>query len=340
MTMNAGNIGQNSAVSKVVSMERLAGSGGGEGSSSAPQDGGAATAQSAAAAAAPQPQGGQQGMGNLEYLKNLTAAMAPQAEGAAGGSAGALTNNNAQGPQGPGTNNGGGVVSNMNFLQMRDNAHDAETVASSVNPRRVSMRDSILSRESLGDMLGADQLTAQNLAMMNVLGAQGGMAGGQFGTTPQAQALNQSMSQLMMNSSLGGLGSLMANSGALGAYGPAGAASTNAHGGAFGMSVGGGDAGNPLAIPIKKSKTKHKQTFAQKLMHILSIKECQGAIRWMPNGCAFCVVDSKELVEKVLPKYFKEAKYTSFVSTPLVCNCSRGVLFIFVACPGFVQSDC
>merc|ERR1719223_2708694 len=55
----------------------------------------------------------------------------------------------------------------------------------------------------------------------------------------------------------------------------------------------------PLLIPPKKTKNKHKQTFAQKLMHILSIKECQSAMRWMPNGCAFCIVDSHELVEKV-----------------------------------------
>lgn len=32
----------------------------------------------------------------------------------------------------------------------------------------------------------------------------------------------------------------------------------------------------------------------------------------MPNGLSFCIVDSKILVEKVLPVYFKEAKYTSF----------------------------
>mmetsp|Transcript_13007 Transcript_13007/g.26461 ORF Transcript_13007/g.26461 Transcript_13007/m.26461 type:complete len:651 (+) Transcript_13007:80-2032(+) len=68
----------------------------------------------------------------------------------------------------------------------------------------------------------------------------------------------------------------------------------------------------PLVIPPKKTKNKLKQTFAQKLMHILSIKECQNAIRWMPDGTSFCIVDSKELVDKVLPAYFKEAKYTSF----------------------------
>ena len=70
---------------------------------------------------------------------------------------------------------------------------------------------------------------------------------------------------------------------------------------------------NPHPAPTKK-KNKTKQTFAQTLMNLLSVKECQSAIRWMPNGESFCIIDIKELVEKVLPKYFKEAKYTSFVS--------------------------
>ena len=79
-----------------------------------------------------------------------------------------------------------------------------------------------------------------------------------------------------------------------------------------------GEKGPLLLIPSKKSKNKHKQTFAMKLMNILSIKECQSSIRWMPNGLSFCIVDPKLLVEKVLPVYFKEAKYTSFVSV-VVC---------------------
>jgi hypothetical protein len=69
----------------------------------------------------------------------------------------------------------------------------------------------------------------------------------------------------------------------------------------------------PLAIPPKLSKRQSKQSFAQKLMHVLSLEETQSAIRWMPNGHAFCVVDSTKLVENVLPAYFKEAKYPSFV---------------------------
>lgn len=69
----------------------------------------------------------------------------------------------------------------------------------------------------------------------------------------------------------------------------------------------------PLLIPPKNpGKSKHKSTFAEKLMLVLSSKECANAIRWMPSGVAFCVVDATELVKSVLPKYFKEAKYASF----------------------------
>ncbi|KAL3794741.1 hypothetical protein HJC23_012751 [Cyclotella cryptica] len=66
-----------------------------------------------------------------------------------------------------------------------------------------------------------------------------------------------------------------------------------------------------LRLPTN-SQTHSKQNFALKLMQILSVPECQSAIQWMPAGDAFCVMNAKELVEKVLPKYFKETKYTSF----------------------------
>lgn len=69
------------------------------------------------------------------------------------------------------------------------------------------------------------------------------------------------------------------------------------------------------SLPEKsQSQSTVKQTFVLKIMNILSVDECQSAIRWTPAGDAFCVLDAKELVEKVLPKYFKETKYTSFVS--------------------------
>ncbi len=72
----------------------------------------------------------------------------------------------------------------------------------------------------------------------------------------------------------------------------------------------------PLVLPKRaKSCIQSKEKFVLKLMQILSAKECQNAIRWMPTGNAFCILDVKELVEVVLPKYgFKETKYSSFVS--------------------------
>jgi hypothetical protein len=63
-----------------------------------------------------------------------------------------------------------------------------------------------------------------------------------------------------------------------------------------------------------------KETFALKLMRILSTEECQGAIRWTPAGDAFCIVNEKELVEEILSKYFKETKFTSFVSLSVCEN--------------------
>jgi len=65
-------------------------------------------------------------------------------------------------------------------------------------------------------------------------------------------------------------------------------------------------------VDANVKRVRKKPTFAMKLYKILSMKECNSAIRWMPNGAAFCVLNSKELVDNVLPQYFKKAKYTSF----------------------------
>ena len=73
-----------------------------------------------------------------------------------------------------------------------------------------------------------------------------------------------------------------------------------------------------LLVPPRPRRQRNKQTFAMKLWNLLeSASDCGGAVRWMPNGSSFCVVDPDELVKRVLPRHFKEAKYTSFVS--LLC---------------------
>ena len=176
------------------------------------------------------------------------------------------------------------------FLDMQNNVgSDTDTCASSIAARRIS-RDSIVSRDSLSDLIGAGATSSNNNNLMvNMISSQ------------QQMGLNRSMGQLMMNmNQMGQLNNVAAASSMM---------NPSADGLAAGM--------NPLAIPSKRAKNKHKLTFAQKLMHILSLKETQNAIRWMPNGCAFCIVDSQELVDTVLPKFFKEAKYSSFVSSTL-----------------------
>lgn len=47
-------------------------------------------------------------------------------------------------------------------------------------------------------------------------------------------------------------------------------------------------------------------------MKVLSNKEFEPIITWMPSGKSFCIVDSKTFVADVLPEQFKSAKYASF----------------------------
>jgi len=264
--------------------------------------------------------------------------------------------NGFQGDPSSGNGNGGGSNGNNNmssknpsggtssFVQIQNNGgSDTDTCASSAYPGRRVSRDSLASRDSLTDMLGggvgADHVASNNMAMMSMLQQQQAqqMGGGNQNSMTwnfnninnnntngqqQHQALNQSMSQLMMNGSMNmnhhsmsqqlKAGGMMNNAMGGGMGGWNNTNNSNQIGNAYGIMDNASSSTPPLLIPPKKTKNKHKQTFAQKLMHILSIKDCQAAMRWMPNGCAFCIVDSKELVERVLPKYFKEAKYTSF----------------------------
>lgn len=52
--------------------------------------------------------------------------------------------------------------------------------------------------------------------------------------------------------------------------------------------------------------------FPLKLMSILDSHEHQDIISWLPHGRGFIIRDKKRLADLVLPKYFKESKYTSF----------------------------
>lgn len=255
--------------------------------------------------------------------------------------------------QGNNINDGNMAFNNFlqmqNNASANNNNNNSDTDTCSTARRRVS-KDSLVSRESLNDLAGAGAggSTGDYLAKISMLAAQQqqqqqmrDQQNFQFSSSNNNNpTLNQSVSQLLnnsftMNNSSSNPMHQLADIATIGG----GAAFNNTNnsnlGGnnnnvnnnmnnpsnllsSFGLNHNGGVVAglhhhNPHPAPTKK-KNKTKQTFAQKLMNLLSVKECHSAIRWMPNGESFCIVDIKELVEKVLPKYFKEAKYTSFVS--------------------------
>jgi len=53
-------------------------------------------------------------------------------------------------------------------------------------------------------------------------------------------------------------------------------------------------------------------TFPQRLMDLLSNEEHVDIITWLPHGKAFIIYKKKKFAAEVLPKYFKQSKFTSF----------------------------
>jgi len=69
-----------------------------------------------------------------------------------------------------------------------------------------------------------------------------------------------------------------------------------------------------FVIPQRFTKSGRKKAvpFPLKLMKVLSNKEFEPIITWMPSGKSFSIVDSKAFVADILPEHFKSAKYASF----------------------------
>eukprot|EP00580_Thalassiosira_gravida_P019954 CAMPEP_0201660574 /NCGR_PEP_ID=MMETSP0494-20130426/3201_1 /ASSEMBLY_ACC=CAM_ASM_000839 /TAXON_ID=420259 /ORGANISM="Thalassiosira gravida, Strain GMp14c1" /LENGTH=429 /DNA_ID=CAMNT_0048138499 /DNA_START=43 /DNA_END=1332 /DNA_ORIENTATION=+ len=57
---------------------------------------------------------------------------------------------------------------------------------------------------------------------------------------------------------------------------------------------------------------RRKPNFAEKLHLILNSNECRHSVAWLPSGRSFCITDQDEFVKKILPKFFREAKFESF----------------------------
>mmetsp|Transcript_1592 Transcript_1592/g.2190 ORF Transcript_1592/g.2190 Transcript_1592/m.2190 type:complete len:384 (+) Transcript_1592:34-1185(+) len=67
-------------------------------------------------------------------------------------------------------------------------------------------------------------------------------------------------------------------------------------------------------IPQRFTKSGRKKAtpFPMKLMKVLSTKEYMDIITWLPDGKSFTIVRPKAFVGDILPKEFKQAKYSSF----------------------------
>lgn len=64
--------------------------------------------------------------------------------------------------------------------------------------------------------------------------------------------------------------------------------------------------------PIKQKKPARKLNFPEKLMAVLSRPDTKEAITWLPHGDSFVIVSPKLFAAKVLPEFFKSAKFESF----------------------------
>lgn len=53
-------------------------------------------------------------------------------------------------------------------------------------------------------------------------------------------------------------------------------------------------------------------TFPQRLMEILSSEEHSDVLSWVPHGKGFIIYKKKKFSAEVLPRYFKQSKFTSF----------------------------
>lgn len=69
-----------------------------------------------------------------------------------------------------------------------------------------------------------------------------------------------------------------------------------------------------FSIPQRFTKSGRKKAvpFPLKLMKVLSDKEFENVITWMPSGKSFSIIEPKAFVAEILPEHFKSAKYASF----------------------------
>jgi hypothetical protein len=56
-----------------------------------------------------------------------------------------------------------------------------------------------------------------------------------------------------------------------------------------------------------------KLNFAQRLMELLEKDDVHPCLHWMEDGKSICIVDPVRFANEVMPKYFSDTKYKSFM---------------------------
>ena len=75
------------------------------------------------------------------------------------------------------------------------------------------------------------------------------------------------------------------------------------------------DAENSTAAAdtLKNQHAKTSSRFPQVLQKILTTSEYQSIIHWLPDGLSFIIADKQRFSDEILPKYFGEALFRSFI---------------------------
>ena len=61
------------------------------------------------------------------------------------------------------------------------------------------------------------------------------------------------------------------------------------------------------------SSQQRKLNFAQYLMELLEMEDVKPILHWMDDGEGICFEDTVRFAEEVMPKYFSDTKYKSFM---------------------------
>jgi len=65
--------------------------------------------------------------------------------------------------------------------------------------------------------------------------------------------------------------------------------------------------------PAADTTKKQAKTFPQVLQEILTTPEYQSIAHWLPDGLSFIIADKQRFSGEILPKYFREALFHSFI---------------------------